>query len=164
MIEEIPRRKIWIIGIIIICVIVVLVLFLVSRGKEIEVVCEEIENELLRGHCEFCKGLEDSRECADTLYMNLGILNEDESLCRQVKDRDKENDCLSTIVAKRAVREEDIEGCDKLNQDAAAICRDKFFYFKSRQEGNKGLCEEISDKFAKDLCLRGGLIPRPKPE
>jgi len=161
MIEEVSgsKRKVWVIGVVIfICVIIILIftLFLVGKGKDI---CDNLDSPSVRESCKLCNELENPSECKDTVYMNLATMNADASLCNQIVQEDKKNNCLSISMSGKAIREDDISLCETLdNKIVITNCRDRFFYFKSRQKDDRQLCEKISDESLRNMCVSGETI------
>ena len=152
-----PKRKIWIIGIVLlICIIIVVfVLFLTSK-KEYD--CDEIEEETIKDYCESCEKLGNPEGCRNILYMNLAVFSEDESICKQITEEDRKKTCLSIVVSKKALEKDDESVCESLNGDVMTNCKDLFFYEKGGE--NKELCAKISDESLRNFCL-GAVAPSP---
>jgi hypothetical protein len=127
-----PRRKIWIIGAVIVAVAAVfLVIYFRSggiTGKFDESYASCVDT------------------CEDSYYSRKAKGEEKIELCSKINSENLKKDCLDSINYALAAKEEDTSFCDKINDELRKEqCKRALIFEKALAEENPDLCNELDN-------------------
>ena len=139
----IDKKYLIFVGVILAFIVFLAVTLILSSSEKIEV----SDTGLPKTCEEQCNGIASCLEQCANVKSNLATLNNDISVCDEIQDPLKAEECRRNVVLKDAIVEEDSSKCIDEN------CKNAVLLSKAISTKDRSLCEQITIEAMKADCL-----------